>query len=247
LIEKKIMVLGWKDPKAAVLYALNKQIEGYPEVRFPCNFGTMWYQKSPKEFMEWARTLNKEQFALADACTWFLGKDFDSSEADEYVRAEMARGEKRNKAISSIARKKSAQNPRDGASWAESFSLDDEGRFYAIDTVVLSWIQKNPRDAAKWLNSISETLPTSNEIKRTLISPTLCYTKLYDESPSEAMDWVTKNPNKEIRQSMSFLLLCRWIEIDKVSARNYISKVDNPQVRSELKKVYDSFANRPNE
>jgi hypothetical protein len=61
------------------------------------------------------------------------------------------------------------------------------------------------------------------------------------------MDWVTKNPNKEIRQSMSFLLLCRWIEIDKVSARNYISKVDNPQVRSELKKVYDSFANRPNE
>jgi hypothetical protein len=247
LIQNKIMALGWKDPKAAVLYAVNKQIEGHPEVSFPYDFGTMWYQKSPKEFMEWARTLNKEQFASADACTWFQGKDSDSSEADEYVRTKMARGEKRNRAIFSIATKKFAQNPSEGTSWAESFSVDDDGRVYAIDSVVLSWIQKNPHDAVKWLNSISDTLPSSSEGKRTSISPTLCYLKLYDVSPSDAMDWATKNPNKEIRQSMLSLLLVRWIETDKVSAKDYISKVDNPQVRSELKKVYDFFVNRPNE
>ena len=247
LIQNKIMALGWKDPKAAVLYALNKQIEGHTEVRFPYIFGTMWYQKSPKEFMEWARTLNKEQFASADACTWFQSKDSDHSESDEYVRTEMARGEKRNRAISSIARKKYAQNPSEGTSWAESFPVDDEGRVYAIDSVMLAWIQKDPHDAVKWLHSISDTLPRINENKRTSISPTFCYLKLYDVSPSEAMDWATKNPNKEIRQTMSSLLLVRWIETDKVSARDYISKVDNPQVRSELKKVYDSFVNRPNE
>ena len=247
LIDSKVMALGWKDPKAAVLYAVKKQEEGYSDVKFPYIFGSMWYQKSPKEFMEWARTLKKEQFASAETCTWIEGKDSNSSEADEYVRTKMARGEKRNRAIYFIARKKYAQNPSEATSWAESFPVDDEGRVYAIDSVMLAWIQKDPHDAVKWLHSISDTLPSSNENKRTSISPTFCYLKLYDVSPSEAMDWATKNPNKEIRQSMSSLLLVRWIETDKVSARDYISKVDNPQVRSELKKVYDSFVNRPNE
>jgi len=247
LIDSKVMALGWKDPKAAVLFAVKKQEEGYSDVKFPYIFGSMWYQKSPKEFMEWARTLNKKQFASADVCTWGEGKNTDHTESDEYVRTEMARGEKRNRAIFSIARKKYAQSPSEGTSWAESFPVDDEGRVYAIDSVILAWIQKDPHSAVKWLHSISDTLPSSNENKRTSISPTLCYLKLYDVSPSEAMDWATKNPNKEIRQSMSSLLLERWVETDKISSRDYISKVDNPQVRSELKKVYDFFANRPNE
>jgi len=247
LIESKINAIGWKDPKAAVLYALNMQKEGYPELRFPYLFGTMWYQKSPKEFMEWARTLNKEQFASADACTWFQSKDSDHSGSDEYVRTEMARGEKRNRAISSIATKKSAQNPSEGTSWAESFPVNDEGRVYAIDSVVFTWIQKNPRDAVKWLQSISETLPSNSETNRTSIAPILCYNKLYDESPALAMDWATKDPNKELRMSMSCLLLHRWAGTDKVSSGEYISKVDDPRLRSDLKMMYESLVNRTNQ
>lgn len=248
-INLEIYTLGLKDPKAAVLYALEKQKEGHSDVSFPYFHGRVWYKKNPKQFMEWASALNKEQFRQANTCTTFLPNNINSSEGDEFVRDKMARGEKRNEAIFSICRKKVLQNPREAASWAESFPEHDAGRIYAINSVTYWWSRKNPYDAINWLNSICEVLPSSEDSAMISQSVTHCYNEIYKESPAIALDWATKNPNKQIRDQECYRLMKKWVTTDKDTPRAYISEVSDPQIRlplwvgylSDCKLSYDEF------
>jgi len=232
-----MMILGAKDPKAAVLYALQKRKEGHEEIEFPTYFGRQWYKKNPKEFMQWAQSLTKTEFSSANECTLDVVEKIDSAEADEFVMHEMARGAKRNQAIFTIGFNKTTHDPRLAAAWAESLPADDPGRFYAIDSVAIFWANKDPEAAIRWITSISDNLPSETDSswnENPSVAVWACLEELYKTSPSVALDWAIKNPNKGIRDIECYRITRKWAKANMEEPRKYISQISDRLLRLPL-------------
>ena len=229
-----MMIIGADDPKAAVLYALQKRKEGHEEIEFPTYFGRQWYKKNPKEFMQWAQSLNKSDYPKANECTLDNVEKIDTAEADEFVMHQMARGPKRNQAIFTIGFKKTNLDPRLASAWAESFAKNDPGRLHAIDSVAIFWSSKDPQAAIRWVNAISDTLPSeldslSDEYMST--ATCICLNELYKTSPAVALDWALKNPNKGTRDIECYRITRKWAKANKEEPRNYIFQIKESSLR----------------
>lgn len=236
-IEQDISAKGVKDPREAVLYALQKQKEGYEEINFPTLLGKEWFKKSPTQFMEWAQSLNETDFCKADKCVFEAVDDGDSAEAEKFILHQMARGHKRNQSIYTIAIKKTSNNPRQAAAWAESFSKDDPGRLAAVDGVAKEWAFKDPQAAISWVTSISSTLPS--ELESSTNDPIsaaamYCYDELYKVSPASALDWAIKNPNKGIAKPECFRIAREWAKANREKPRTYILKLKKSDLRHDM-------------
>jgi len=232
-----MMILGAEDPKAAVLYALQQRKEGHEEIEFPTYFGRQWYKKSPKEFMQWAQSLTKAEFFEANECTLDVVEKSDSAEADEFVMHKMARGPKRNQAIFTIGFKKTNFDPCLAATWAESFAKNDPGRFFAIDSVAIFWSSKDAQAAIRWVNSISDNLPSETDSswnENPSVAVWACLEALYKRSPSVALDWAIKNPNKGIRDIECYRITRKWAKANMEEPRKYISQISDRLLRLPL-------------
>lgn len=232
-----MMILGADDPKAAVLYALQKRKEGHEEIEFPTYFGRQWYKKNPKEFMQWAQSLNKSDYPKANECTLDNLEKVDTEEADKFVVNQMARGPKRNQAIFTIGFKKTDIDPHLAAAWAESFAKNDPSRFHAIDSVAIFWSIKDPQAAIRWVNSISDSLPSeldSLSDEYMSVANLICLNQLYKTSPAVALDWALKNPNKGTRDIECYRLTRKWAKANKEEPRQYIFQIKESELRFPL-------------
>ena len=236
-IEQDISAKGVKDPREAVLYALQKQKEGYEEIDFPTVLAMEWYKKNPKEYMQWSRSLNEADFYKADKSVLYTDENVSSAEAEEFAKDQMAHGTKRNQSIFTIGLRKASSDPRRAAAWAESFSKDDPGRLAAVDGVAKEWAFKDPQAAIIWVTSISSTLPSglgSSTNDPFSAAAMYCYDELYKVSPASALDWAIKNPNKGIAKPECFRIAGKWAKANREKPRTYILKTKESDLRRDM-------------
>ena len=149
----------------------------------------------------------------------------------------MARGQKRNQAIFTIGFNKTTHDPRLAAAWAESFPAGDPGRFHAIDSVAIFWANKDPEAAVRWITSISDNLPSETDSswnENPSVAVWACLEELYKTSPSVALDWAIKNPNKGIRDIESYRITRKWAKANIEEPRKYISQIRDHLLRLPL-------------
>jgi len=227
--EIQIIEKGIRDPKEAVLYAMERRNEGI-KLEFPFYFGTEWHKKSPKDFMEWARALRKDEYDLALQCTFETKENQGTQEADEYVQKVMARGPKRNQALGVIAFKKASESPEMAAEWASQFSTDDEARINILNMIALIWAAKDPERTIDWIVDLSDTLPSELTGDSTSISAFFTLTRLFERNPKLAFQKATELKNPDVRNPEVFRIAGMWAGKNMNELKKDIARLDDKEI-----------------
>lgn len=226
--EIQIIEKGIRDPKEAVLFSLERKNEGF-NFEFPFYFASEWHRKNPKEYMEWARSLRKEEYDLALQATLDTKQNEGTEEADEYVQEAMARGPKRNQALGVIAYKKASHNPEKAAEWASQLKLDDEARVDALNMVAMIWATAEPEKTIEWIVDISDTLPSELTGNSTSISAFFTLTKLFERNPKLAFQKATELKNPDVRNPEVFRIAGMWAGKNMNELKKEITRLDDKE------------------
>jgi len=205
-MQADVIRIGITEPKEAVLYALKKRASGHKEYSFPYFFGRVWYQRNPKDFMQWARTLTSYEFKEANECTYEPVNHIDTQDAEEYVKKEMARGPKRNLALFTIGYKKCQLDPYQAIKWANTFAPDDSGYVSVISSVSTFASQKKPEETLEWVISISDKIPPYNTQENACPATCIPLDEVYKKDPEKALNQALQIKNKEIKSVECFRL-----------------------------------------
>lgn len=226
--EINVIEKGIRDPKEAVLYAQEQRKKG-AKYDFPFYFAAEWHKKNPKEYMEWARTLRKNEYDLALQCTYETKENGATDEADDYVVKVMARGTKRNQAIEVIAFKKALNDPKEAAEWATQLGTDDEARISALNMVAMKWAYLEPEKTIDWVVDISDTLPSELTGNSTSISAFFTLTKLFERNPELAFQKATELKNPDVRNPEVFRIAGMWAGKNMNDLKKEITRLDDKE------------------
>jgi hypothetical protein len=205
-MQADVIRIGITEPKEAVLYALKQRASGHKEYSFPYFFGRTWYQRNPKDFMQWARTLTSDEFKEANECTYEPVNHIDTQDAEEYVKKEMARGPKRNLALFTIGYKKCQLDPYQAIKWADTFSPDDSGYVSVISSVSVFASQKIPEETLEWVISISDKIPPYNTQENACPVTCIALDEVYKKDPEKALNQALLIKNNKIKSVECFRL-----------------------------------------
>ena len=209
-----VIEIGVLDPKKAVLYAVEKRSKGYNSYAFPYFFGRAWYEKNPKEFMQWARTLTSDEFKEANECTIAIVDNIGSAETDEWVKNEMARGSKRNVALFTIGFKKSEADPISAMRWADTFTPEDPGYFTAISSVSVFSSKKMPDEVLEWMIGHSVNLPDYDTGKDACPALLIALNEVFTKDPQKALKKALKIKNEKVKAVECFRLADMYTTAD---------------------------------
>ena len=233
-MQADVIRIGITEPKEAVLYALKKRASGHKEYSFPYFFGRSWYQRNPKDFMQWARTLTSDEFEEANMCTYEPVSNIDTQQAEDYVKEEMARGPKRNLALFTIGHKKCELDPYQAIKWADTFSPDDSGYVSVISSVSIFASQINPEETLKWVISISDRVPPYNTQENACPAICIALDEVYKRDPAKALNQALLIKNDKIKSIECFRLAELLASQDVPSFFDYLQSVTDKKEKDLL-------------
>ena len=233
-MQADVIRIGITEPKEAVLYALKQRASGHKEYSFPYFFGRTWYQRNPKDFMQWARTLTSDEFKEANECTYEPVNHIDTQDAEEYVKKEMARGPKRNLALFTIGYKKCQLDPIQAIKWADTFSPDDSGYVSVISSVSVFASQKEPEETLEWVISISDKIPPYNKQENACPATCIPLDEVYKKNPEKALNQALQIKNKEIKSVECFRLAQLLASQDSSRFFDYLQSVTDKKEKDLL-------------
>lgn len=228
--EIQIIEKGIKDPKEATLFALERKNAGF-QVEFPFYFASLWHKNNPKEFMEWARTLRKEEYQLALDSTLEAAESDNTKDANDYVEKQMARGPKRTQALEVIAFKKATSNAEAAAEWASQFSKDDDARINVLNIVAIKWATLDPDKTIEWIIDISDTLPSELTGDCTSVSAFFTLTRLFERNPKLAFQKATELKNPDVRNPETYRIAGLWADKNLPELKKEIQEIDDKEKR----------------
>lgn len=184
-----------ENPKKACLYYqdLTQSEKDKVKVFFWLACGK-WFEADSNSFMQWARTLQKDEFKSIIFHLRATSKKFSSDENVKYIAEEMPLGPKRDEAFSSLVDQKAMKNPEEAILWA--FSLKNESeKVQAIQKVLIFWSVKDPAAACDWITDNIKEYPA--ELEPSFLGP---FVLLSNKDKKAALEKSKKIQNPKLRQ-----------------------------------------------